>query len=86
MPNTYFVLLQPTDLGSDNFTNNKLHYREIMQEDRIYSAAQDGQVPFVSANDIVIAAVAFHLLAAKKSYNTEHFIRGPDLLSYDEVR
>jgi festuclavine dehydrogenase len=68
--------------GPENFT--KLHYHEIMQEGRIYSAAQDGRVPFVSANDI--AAVAFHLLTGKKSYNTEHFIRGPDLLSYDEVR
>lgn len=33
-----------------------------------------------------IAAVAFHLLTDEKSHDTDYFVRGPELLSYDEVR
>jgi len=41
-------------------------------------------VPFVAARDI--AAVAFHLLTDEKSHDTDYPIRGPELLSYEEVR
>ncbi|KAK0491507.1 hypothetical protein IW261DRAFT_1438106 [Armillaria novae-zelandiae] len=52
-------------------------------KDKIYSATGEGKVPFVSAEDI--AAVAFRALVDLQSHNTDHFIRGPELLSYDEV-
>ncbi|PBK67028.1 hypothetical protein ARMSODRAFT_959703 [Armillaria solidipes] len=65
----------------ENFSEQ--HRKPIKPEDKIYSATCDGKIPFVSAEDI--AAVAFRALVDPQSHNTDHFIRGPELLSYDEV-
>ncbi|SJL02524.1 related to ergot alkaloid biosynthetic protein A [Armillaria ostoyae] len=75
-----YCVLRPTWF-MENFSEH--HRKPIKPEDKIYSATGDGKVPFVSAEDI--AAVAFRALVDPQSHNTDHFIRGPELLSYDEV-
>ena len=49
----------------------------------ICSATHNGKIPWVSVDDV--AAVAYHALVDKPAHNTEHFILGPELLSYGEV-
>ncbi|KAK0499574.1 putative ergot alkaloid A [Armillaria luteobubalina] len=66
---------------SENFS--KQPRKPVKPGDNIYSATGEGKVPFVSVEDI--AAVAFHALVDLQSHNTDHYIRGPELLSYDEV-
>ena len=50
---------------------------------KIFTACQDGQIPFISADDI--ADVAVHALIDEKSHNCDHQILGPELLTYDQV-
>ena len=59
------------------------HLTPIRDEGKVYSATNDGQIPFVSTEDI--ACVAKHLLTDKKSHNTDYVVLGPELLSYDDV-
>ncbi|KAK0447798.1 hypothetical protein EV421DRAFT_1706445 [Armillaria borealis] len=82
-----YCVLRPTGLGEltalpENFSEQP-NRKPVNLENKIYSATGDGKVPFVSAEDI--AAVAFRALVDPQSHNTDHFIRGPELLSYDEV-
>lgn len=58
-------------------------WEAIMKEGRIYSAAGDGRKPWICARDI--AAVAYRALVDKTPHNTDHYITGPQSLSYDEV-
>ncbi|KAJ3511714.1 hypothetical protein NLJ89_g3931 [Agrocybe chaxingu] len=44
---------------------------------------KDGKIPLVSADDI--AQAAFDALFAEKSPNTDYYLVGPELFSYDEV-
>ena len=60
-----------------------MHQITIKEEGKIYTACQDGKIPFVSARDI--AAVAFHALTDLKPHNTDYRILGPEFLTYDEV-
>ena len=53
-------------------------------DSEIGSVAKDGRVAFVSVDDI--AKAALDALLDKKSRNTDRYIVGPELLSYDEVR
>ncbi|RYP93153.1 hypothetical protein DL770_000727 [Monosporascus sp. CRB-9-2] len=55
----------------------------IKNESKIYSAAGDGRVPFVSTGDI--ARVAIRLLTDEEVPETEPVILGPEPLSYDQV-
>lgn len=55
----------------------------IKKEDKIYPAAGDGKIPFVSADDI--ARVAFHALTDEKPHNTDYLILGPELLTHGDV-
>ncbi|MGN7360370.1 NmrA family NAD(P)-binding protein [Paenibacillus sp. SAF-054] len=55
----------------------------ISQQDLIISAAGQGKIGFVSADDI--AEVGFRALVDDIAHNTEHIITGPDTLSYDDV-
>ncbi|KAF1817240.1 NAD(P)-binding protein [Eremomyces bilateralis CBS 781.70] len=55
----------------------------IGQLNTIFTACQDGQIPFISADDI--AEVAFHALTDEKSHNCDHRILGPELLTYDDI-
>jgi uncharacterized protein YbjT (DUF2867 family) len=50
----------------------------------IFTAAQDGQIPFISADDI--ADVAYHALTDAKAPNCDLRVLGPELLTYDDVR
>lgn len=59
------------------------HFLTIKGESKIYSATEEGRVPFVSAEDI--ARVAFRALTDARPHNTEHLILGPELLSYDDI-
>ena len=48
-----------------------------------YSAAEDGRVPFVSADDIAAAAMA--ALIHERSFNSDFVLTGSQAISYDEV-
>lgn len=59
------------------------HLAWINEENKILSAAGEGRIPFISADDI--AAVAFHCLTEWGSHETEYLVLGPELLSYGQV-
>ncbi|KAH9487303.1 Agroclavine dehydrogenase [Psilocybe cubensis] len=72
-----FVVVRPTwfiqnfdNLGITNFST-------------IFSAAQDGKVPFVSTEDI--SQAVFEGLTAEKSPNDSIFVVGPELLTYEDA-
>ncbi|KAI0974065.1 NAD(P)-binding protein [Xylaria arbuscula] len=50
---------------------------------KIFTAAQDGKIPFISADDI--AEVAYHALTDEKSYNSDLRILGPENLTYNQI-
>jgi festuclavine dehydrogenase len=50
----------------------------------IFTATQDGKIPFISADDI--AEVAYHALIDEKAPNCDLRILGPEILTYDDVR
>lgn len=60
------------------------HLPTIRDENKICSAAGEGKVPWVAAEDI--AAVAFKLLADKEPHNRDYIVYGPELLSYGQVK
>lgn len=66
----------------ENFSEQQ-HRPTIRDEHAIYSAAGDGRVGFVSADDI--AAVAARLLVDDASANGDLVLTGPEALSYDEI-
>ena len=49
----------------------------------MFSAAEDGRIPFVGSGDI--AKAAYDVLVDEKSRNTDYFVVGPTLYTYDEV-
>lgn len=55
----------------------------IKEHNQIFSAAQDGRIPWISTEDI--AQAAFESLTAEPSPNKDIFIVGPELHSYAEV-
>lgn len=65
-----------------NFINPP-HIDTIREEGAIYSATDDGLVPFISADDI--AEVGFRALTDPEPANDGLVINGPDLLTYDDV-
>ncbi|KAI2633121.1 NAD(P)-binding protein [Hypomontagnella submonticulosa] len=50
---------------------------------KIFTAAQDGKIPFISADDI--AETGYHALTDEKSYNCDLRILGPEDLTYDQI-
>jgi hypothetical protein len=56
----------------------------ITKLNSIFTATQDGQIPFVSADDI--ADVAYHALTDAKAPNSDLRVAGPELMTYDQVR
>lgn len=66
----------------ENFSEGPLA-KSIRDEDAIYSAAADGRVAFVSADDI--AAVAAAMLTSLDAPNRDAIVTGPSTLNYDEV-
>lgn len=67
----------------DNFAEQPHHAKSIKDEGKIYSATGDGRLPWVSADDI--AACAVQTLTVERPPNTDYFILGPELLTYDDV-
>ena len=65
-----------------NFSEGQ-HLASIRDEDRIYSAAENGRVPFVSADDIAAAALA--ALTRERFLNSDFVLTGSQPITYDEV-
>ncbi|MGW8884509.1 NmrA family NAD(P)-binding protein [Streptomyces sp. NPDC055749] len=66
-----------------NFTGNHAHARTIRADGTIRTAAGEGRVGFVDADDI--AAVAVHALTEPQAPNTDLIITGPQALSYGDI-
>ena len=65
-----------------NFSEGQ-HLATIRDEDSIYSATEDGRVPFVSADDIAAAAAA--ALTRESSFNADFILTSSRAITYDEV-
>jgi ergot alkaloid biosynthesis protein len=76
-----WAVLQPSWF-MENFTVDP-HLASIRSEDAIYSATDDGLVPFLSVEDI--AAVALRTLTDAHPANAGLVLTGPRLLTYDDV-
>lgn len=66
-----------------NFTGDHQHARSIREEGTIRTAAGEGRVAFVDADDI--AAVAVRALTDAAAPNTDLVITGPEALSHSDV-
>lgn len=75
-----YAILRPTWF-MENFS--EMHPALIRDKSMIRSATYNGKIPWVSVDDV--AAVAYHALVDEPAHNTEHFILGPELLSYGDV-
>lgn len=67
---------------AENFSEQQ-HFPTIKNQSSIISAAGDGKISFVSAEDI--AAVAAHALTSTTPPNRHYDILGPECLSHDDV-
>lgn len=77
-----YVVLRPTWF-MQNMSEIPANMTSIRDDGKIYSAADDGKIPWISCDDI--AAVAFHALVDEPAANTDYLILGPELLSYNEI-
>ena len=68
----------------ENFSISPVATNSIRVHNEIGSVAKDGRLAFVSVDDI--AKAALDALLDEKSWNSDRYILGPELLSYDEVR
>lgn len=59
------------------------HLPSIREEGKVYTAAGDGRVPFIDADDIAAAAVV--TLLSPEPYNRDFLLTGPQMLTYDGV-
>jgi festuclavine dehydrogenase len=59
------------------------HSQSIRRINSFFSATGDGKIGFVSSDDVIDVAVM--ALLDDQSHNTDHFIVGPQLLSFDDV-
>ncbi|PPQ79599.1 hypothetical protein CVT25_003479 [Psilocybe cyanescens] len=75
-----YAVLRPTWF-IQNFEAN--FGTSIRENDLIFSATQDGRIPWVSTDDI--AQAAFECLTSEKSPNKDIFVVGPELLSYEDA-
>ncbi|MFD6286191.1 NmrA family NAD(P)-binding protein [Streptomyces sp. NPDC060205] len=66
-----------------NFTGDHMHARSAREEGVILTAAGEGRVAFVDADDI--AAVAAHALTDARAPGTDLVVTGPQALSHTEV-
>jgi uncharacterized protein YbjT (DUF2867 family) len=63
-----------------NFVEDHYHAASIKQEGVIVTAAGEGRIGFIDAEDI--AAVGARALMDERPHNTEHLLTGPQTLSY----
>src|SRR5699024_6539706 len=75
--------LEWTSLRPHAFMQNFLGQAESIRNGQIFSAAGDGQVPFVDTRDI--AAVAAEILANGGFAGKKPVLTGPEALSFKEV-
>ncbi|MCU7827088.1 NmrA family NAD(P)-binding protein [Kitasatospora sp. DSM 101779] len=66
-----------------NVTGDTPHARSIREDGAILTAAGQGRVGFIDAEDI--AAVAARALTDRQAANADLILTGPQTLSYDEV-
>ncbi|KAF9009633.1 hypothetical protein BDQ17DRAFT_1421798 [Cyathus striatus] len=76
------ALLRPTWF-SDNFSSVYLH--DINTKNEFASSVEDGRIPFVTSQDIAQAAFEILTTDSKVLKNSEPYIVGPELFSYDEA-
>ncbi|KAJ3514130.1 hypothetical protein NLJ89_g2548 [Agrocybe chaxingu] len=57
--------------------------QSVIEKDEITSVHRDGLTPLVGVDDI--AKVALNALVAEKSPNTDYFVIGPELWTFDEI-
>jgi len=78
-----FTVLRPTWFMENFSSPHDFQCKAIRNENRIYSAAEDGKVPFISVVDI--ARVAYYALKGDLPENIDPILLGPELLTYDDV-
>ncbi|THF68543.1 ergot alkaloid biosynthesis protein [Deinococcus sp. Arct2-2] len=66
----------------ENFSEGP-HQQTIVNENVIFSATDDGQVPFITAADI--AETAFSVLTNEQAPNTDLLLTGSAAISYDQA-
>ncbi len=76
-----WVVLRPTWF-MQNFSELQ-HRATIVQDGLIFSATEDGLVPFIDAGDI--AAVAAEAITDESFPSGDPILTGPELLTYDQV-
>lgn len=76
-----YAVLRPTWF-MENFSQEG-RAKNIREESKVYSAAEDGKLPWVSVEDI--GGVGFRALVDEKSMDADPVILGPELWSYDDV-
>ena len=76
-----WAVLRPTWI-MENFSELQ-HLKTIREEAKIYSATEDGKIPWISVHDI--AKVARYALNENDAMNKDVVLLGAELLSYDEV-
>ncbi|MDQ0578448.1 NmrA family NAD(P)-binding protein [Streptomyces rishiriensis] len=79
---TQWAVLRPSWF-MQNFTGDHAHARTIRADGTIRTAAGEGRVGFVDADDI--AAVAVHALTEAQAPKTDLIITGPQALSYGDI-
>ena len=57
--------------------------KSIREQNEFFGVAEDGRLPFISAQDI--AQATYDALVSKESPNKDYYIVGPELFSYDEA-
>lgn len=76
-----FAVLRPTWF-MQNITTQ--HLPGILRDGAIYSATEDGRIPFIDANDIATVAASL-LTNHAANQNLAPILTGPQALSYDDV-
>lgn len=76
-----WTVLRPTWF-MQNFSEQQ-HLPTIRHEGKIYTATDDGRVPFIDADDIAAAAV--ETLTSPEPHNRNFLLTGPQALSYDDA-
>ncbi|GDY25427.1 ergot alkaloid biosynthesis protein [Agarivorans sp. Toyoura001] len=76
-----WAALRPTWF-MQNFSEQQ-HLETILSEGAIYSATDNGRVPFIDADDI--ASVAAVALTQKEPLNRDVIMTGPSAITYDDV-
>ncbi|KAH0593522.1 hypothetical protein MHUMG1_08660 [Metarhizium humberi] len=83
MEGIHYTVLRPTWFMENFSSPHEFQCKAIRKEDKIYSAAENGKVPFISVVDI--ARVAFRALKGDLEENIDPILLGPELLTYDDV-